>query len=79
MKSLTAGIVAVALSTGLAGGVAWAEQGHMRNALEQLQKARQQLEQAAKGKGGHRENAIELVDKAIVQVQKGIEYANEKD
>ena len=79
MKGLTAGIVAVVLSTGLAGGVAWGEQKHMRNALDHLQKAKEQLQQSKGDKGGHRANAMELIEKAINQVQKGIEYANEKD
>jgi hypothetical protein len=79
MRGLTAGIVAVVLSTGLAGGVAWGEQKHMRNALDHLQKAKEQLQQSKGDKGGHRANAMELIDKAINQVQKGIEYADEKD
>ena len=79
MKGIAAGIVAVVLSTGLAAGVAWGEQKHMQNALDHLQKAKEQLTQAKGDKGGHRANAVELVDKAITQVQKGMEYANEKD
>jgi hypothetical protein len=79
MKGLTAGIVALVLSTGLAAGVAWGEQKHMQNALDHLQKAKEQLTQAKGDKGGHRANAMELIDKAINQVQKGMEYANEKD
>ena len=79
MKGLTAGIVALVLSTGLATGVAWGEQKHMQNALDHLQKAKEQLSQAKGDKGGHRANAMELIDKAINQVQKGMEYATEKD
>lgn len=61
-----------------AGGVAWGEQKHMENALDLLQRARNQLEQASADKGGHRQKAMDRIDEAIEQVRKGIEYARDK-
>jgi competence protein ComGC len=53
------------------------DQPHMANAVEQLEKARMELETAAKNKGGHREKAIALVNQAIAQVKQGMQYARE--
>jgi len=51
-------------------------QPHMQNALASLQRAANQLHDAAADKGGHREKAIELVNAAIAQVREGIKFAN---
>ncbi len=50
------------------------EQPHMRAALEALQKAKQELQQAEHDKGGHRTKALQHVDQAINQVQMGVNY-----
>lgn len=52
-----------------------ADQPHMRAALNALRTARNELQIASTNKGGHRAKAMDLIDKAIVEVRKGIEYA----
>src|SRR5271169_779194 len=47
-------------------------QGHMVNALEDLNVANSELGQASHDKGGHRVNAIQLVNQAINEVNAGI-------
>lgn len=64
--------LAVAIIASFGIGYAIAAQPHMHNALDLLQSARSQLNQATWNKGGHRARAIELVDRAIVQVRAGI-------
>jgi prefoldin subunit 5 len=59
-------------------GLAHADQGMMRRAIEELRTARQTLHDAAGDKGGHRERAIELIDKAIDQVEQGITFAEKR-
>jgi hypothetical protein len=49
-----------------------ADQPHMKAALEALQTAKAELEQAEADKGGHRVKAIEAVDRAINQTRMGI-------
>jgi hypothetical protein len=56
--------------------VAVENQPHMREALEALRQARNQLAQAEEDKGGHRVAALAAVDEAIKQTQEGINYAN---
>jgi len=53
-----------------------ANQPHMRNALDDLRAARQQLEAAEQDKGGHRARAIGIVDNAITEVKAGIAAGN---
>jgi HAMP domain-containing protein len=62
----------------LAGVPALADQAHMENALDNLHRARQQLEAAKPNKDGHRDQALEHVTKAISHVQKGREAAREQ-
>jgi hypothetical protein len=50
-------------------------QPKMREALAQLQIAREDLQKAEANKGGHREKALQLVNEAINQVQAGASYA----
>jgi hypothetical protein len=47
----------------------------MREALVQLQIAREDLQKAEANKGGHREKALQLVNEAINQVQAGASYS----
>jgi hypothetical protein len=47
----------------------------MRAALDALRMARNELQIASSNKGGHRAKAIDLVNQAIIEVKKGIEYA----
>lgn len=66
-------LAAVAMSaSGFAAGYVVAAQPHMRNALDALQTARSELQQATHNKGGHRVKALEHVNAAIVQVRRGI-------
>ena len=51
-----------------------ADQPRMRAALDALQGAKAQLEQADRDKGGHRARAEQLVNQAIAEVRAGIEY-----
>jgi hypothetical protein len=53
-------------------GTAWAIQGHMWNALNDLNAASSQLNAALPDKAGHRVNAINLVNQAIGEVKAGI-------
>lgn len=64
--------VGVAMTGSFFAGFATAGQPHMRNALNDLQHARNQLQVATADKAGHRANAIGLVDQAITQVNEGI-------
>jgi len=50
-------------------------QPHMQAAIDQLQAAKSELEEARANKGGHRMRAIELIDQAIAEAQAGIDYA----
>jgi hypothetical protein len=47
-------------------------QGHMVSALNYLNQANNELNQASHDKGGHRVNAIGLVNQAISEVNAGI-------
>jgi hypothetical protein len=53
-------------------GVAFAYQGHMAAARQDLNGALSQLRTAISDKGGHRVNAINYVQKAILEVDAGI-------
>ncbi len=48
----------------------------MIHARQSLREAISYLQQATPDKGGHRENAINLAQQAIVEVNRGIRYAN---
>ena len=73
-NTLIAGGFAASVALGTAIGVAFADQPHMHDALDNLRQARHQLEIAEADKGGHRVTAIGLVDQAITEVQAGIDY-----
>jgi hypothetical protein len=47
-------------------------QGHMVNALQDLNAANDELSQASHDKGGHRVNAMQLISQAINEVNAGI-------
>ncbi len=49
-----------------------ADQPHMKAALDALQTAKSELQQAEADKGGHRVKAIEAVDRAINQTRMGL-------
>lgn len=53
-------------------------QPHMQNALDHLEAARGELQEATPGKGGHRERALELVNEAIRQVEMGMNFARRR-
>ena len=73
MTRFALSVVAVGVLVGIAG----AAQENMRDALEQLRRARQELQSASENKEGHRARAIDYVDKAIAEVQQGMAAANE--
>jgi hypothetical protein len=50
----------------------------MRSALENLERAQQNLKNATADKGGHRVNALGHVAKAIEEVKKGIAFDNKR-
>lgn len=64
----------VLMMAGLFAGRAWADQPHMRAALEHLRRARVELERADADKGGHRVAALARVADAIGEVEAGIAY-----
>jgi hypothetical protein len=68
MKSKIASACVVLL---VAASSAFADQPHMKAALDHLRMARAELQKAASDKDGHRQNAIVLVDKAVVEVEAG--------
>ncbi len=71
-KSFVAAAVVVAGAAGFFTGMAIADQPHMRNALDHLRAARDELQLASRNKGGHRVAALGLVNDAIDHVQAGI-------
>jgi hypothetical protein len=57
-------------------GCASAYQGHMENAVGDLNGALNELSQATGNKGGHREVAMNLIQQAIGEVNAGIAFAD---
>jgi hypothetical protein len=51
---------------------AWADQPHMRRALEHLRAARAELQSAEHDKGGWRVRAIENTNRAIAETERGM-------
>lgn len=49
-------------------------QPHMRNALEHLRQAEQELQAAERDKGGHRVQALQFVNQAEREIQEGMRY-----
>jgi hypothetical protein len=76
-RILVACVLALIFLTGCIAGRLSADQPHMQAALEHLRLAKGELERAEEDKGGHRVRAIRLVNDAIVQVEKGMEHAEE--
>lgn len=58
----------------IAAPAALADQPAMQRALDNLEQARQNLQNATEDKGGHRRKALNLVNQAIAQVQAGIRF-----
>lgn len=75
-KSVLAAVVVVAGTAGMLAGMAIADQPNMRNALDNLREARDDLQAASHNKGGHRLAALKLVNEAIDHVQAGIDAGN---
>jgi hypothetical protein len=73
-KALAAGSLSATLAIGVLIGHATADQPHMQNALDNLLRARAELEIALPDKGGHRVAAIGHVDRAIEETRAGIRY-----
>ena len=68
-------LAGVAFGAGLAFAPAIkADQPHMQAALDALQTAERQLNEATEDKGGHRVRALKHVHEAMAEVRKGIEF-----
>jgi len=52
------------------------DQPNMRAALEELNQAKRNLDNATNDKGGHRRKAMDFIDRALIQVNLGIAAAN---
>jgi len=72
MKTLRVGVVVAVVAGTLGLSQAWADQPHMRAALEHLRAARAELRMAEHNKGGWRVHAVASVDKAIADVERGM-------
>lgn len=71
-------VVGSAAALGLASLVSAAsanDQPHMNKAVEYLQMAKKELQNAAANKGGHRVQAMNLIDQAIREVRAGKQAA----
>jgi hypothetical protein len=73
---LVAAMVTSGLTGSLVTGTAIADQGNMVRARQSLHEACNYLQHATPDKGGHRTNAMNLIQQAIVEVNRGIGYAN---
>lgn len=71
-RSLAALVICLAMAIGMFAGLAIAGQPHMVQARNDLNRAYNQLSQAAPDKAGHRVNAMNLVKQAITEVNLGI-------
>jgi hypothetical protein len=71
------GALTVAIGSAFYAGEATARQPHMRAALDDLQAARDQLQDATHNKGGHRVEALRLTNAAIGEVRAGMEHAED--
>ena len=68
-------LAGVAFGAGLAFAPALkADQPHMQAALDALETAEHQLNEATPDKGGHRVRALKHVDAAMAEIRKGIEF-----
>ena len=75
-------ILLVVMSSPFAGSTVAAcafDQPQMREAREDLQKARAKLNAASADKGGHRENAIGAVNNAIAEINAGMRFDRRHD
>jgi len=73
-KRFSALLLAGALLLATALPVFAEDQPHMQAALQALQNAERELQQAEHDKGGHREKALQQVRAAIAQVKAGMHY-----
>jgi hypothetical protein len=70
----TTAVILLSISTiGLSS--AFADQPHMRRALENLRAARAELQVAEHDKGGWRVRALENVNRAIAETERGMAFA----
>ena len=67
-------LVAVVLAGGFLAGRASADQPRMQAAMEHLERAEENLENASNDKGGHRAKALRLVREALAEVRQGIRF-----
>jgi uncharacterized phage infection (PIP) family protein YhgE len=79
MTRILRGILVLTLAaTCFGAGAVLADQSSLQRALQNLQSARNELEQGGKDKGGLRKEALDLVNQAIEKVRKGIEHEQKK-
>jgi hypothetical protein len=78
MKAIYKGGIAGAalLASGFFMGEAFAYQEHMHAAMDALNTARSELQQAEHNKRGHRAEALRLTNAAIEETRLGIDEAN---
>lgn len=74
MKTLKATVVSLVAISALNMTAAFADQPHMRRALEHLEAARAELQSAEHDKGGWRARAVRAVDTAIGETRRGMEF-----
>lgn len=78
MKKMMMVAVVSAFVGGFATSAMADKQPQMAKALNSLQDAKRELENATADKGGHRVKAIALVNDAIAEVKAGVEFDNKK-
>ena len=71
---LSATLPAAIFGVGLTAKAEPQDQPHMREALDALKRAQQELSQADRDKGGHRVKAERLVRQAIAEVERGMRF-----
>jgi hypothetical protein len=74
MKTLRISFVVVVAIAAMGLNSVWADQPHMRRALEHLRAARAELQTAEHDKGGWRVRAIRNVDQAIADTERGMRF-----
>jgi hypothetical protein len=75
MKTIKSMILVLLSISTMSLSSAFADQPHMRRALEHLRAARAELQSAEHDKGGWRVRAIENTDRAIHETERGMAFA----
>ena len=75
MKTMKSTLLVLLSVSTISFSSAFADQPHMRRALEHLRAARAELQSAEHNKGGWRLRALENTDRAIAETERGIGFA----